>query len=216
MTLRFSDTSLDPYLRFFAPKLSPFTTAVADGTIRVVGELADIDHLLVGRDGRAAAAEAVRLRRRQRRADRAVAEPARRRGRSASVWPARAPRSRWAATSACTRAADRARRVGRRQPRHPAGVLPRPSAAAGTAALHAQVSGPLDESGVLRQRARSPTDASATCRCRTASQDDQRAISRSTRRASASRIDRARWAAVRSCSAGGSASSGFVLGGSST
>ena len=47
MTLRFSDTSLDPYIRFFAPKMSPFTTAVADGTIRVVGELADIDHLLV-------------------------------------------------------------------------------------------------------------------------------------------------------------------------
>jgi len=47
MSLRFSDTSLDPYIRFFAPKMSPFTTAVADGTIRVVGELADIDHLLV-------------------------------------------------------------------------------------------------------------------------------------------------------------------------
>ena len=46
-TLRFNDTSLDPYIRFFAPKLSPFTTAVADGTIRIVGELADIDHLLV-------------------------------------------------------------------------------------------------------------------------------------------------------------------------
>jgi len=50
MTLRFSDTSLDPYLRFFAPRLSPFTTAVADGTIRVVGELADIEHLLVQAD----------------------------------------------------------------------------------------------------------------------------------------------------------------------
>ncbi len=47
MTLRFSDTSLDPYLRFFAPQMSPFTTAVADGTIRLVGELADVDHLLV-------------------------------------------------------------------------------------------------------------------------------------------------------------------------
>jgi autotransporter translocation and assembly factor TamB len=47
MTLRFFDTSLDPYLRFFAPTLSPYTTAVADGTIRVVGELADIDHLVV-------------------------------------------------------------------------------------------------------------------------------------------------------------------------
>ena len=47
MTFRVADTSLDPYVRFFQPSLSPFTTAVADGTIRVVGELADIDHLLV-------------------------------------------------------------------------------------------------------------------------------------------------------------------------
>lgn len=47
MTFRVSDTSLDPYIRFFQPSLSPFATAVADGTIRVVGELADIDHLLV-------------------------------------------------------------------------------------------------------------------------------------------------------------------------
>ena len=50
LTLRFSNTSLDPYLRFFEPRLSPFTNAVAGGTIRVVGELADIDHLVV--DGR--------------------------------------------------------------------------------------------------------------------------------------------------------------------
>lgn len=50
VTLRFFDTSLDPYLRFFAPSLSPYTTAVADGTIRVVGELADIDHLSVEAD----------------------------------------------------------------------------------------------------------------------------------------------------------------------
>ena len=47
MTLRFADTSLDPYVRFFEPRLSPFTTAIAGGTIRVVGELADIDHLVV-------------------------------------------------------------------------------------------------------------------------------------------------------------------------
>ncbi len=47
ITMRVSDTSLDPYIRFFQPTLSPFTTAVADGTIRIVGELADIDHLLV-------------------------------------------------------------------------------------------------------------------------------------------------------------------------
>jgi hypothetical protein len=42
-----ADTSLDPYLRAFDPTLSPYTTAIASGNIRVVGELADIDHLLV-------------------------------------------------------------------------------------------------------------------------------------------------------------------------
>ncbi|MEN3339808.1 MAG: translocation and assembly module TamB [Acidobacteriota bacterium] len=47
LTLRFANTSLDPYLRFFAPQLSPFASAVAGGTVRVVGELADIDHLAV-------------------------------------------------------------------------------------------------------------------------------------------------------------------------
>ncbi len=47
LTFRFTDTSLDPYVRTFVPKLSPFTTAVASGTIRIVGELANIDHLLV-------------------------------------------------------------------------------------------------------------------------------------------------------------------------
>ncbi|HEX6975940.1 MAG TPA: translocation/assembly module TamB domain-containing protein, partial [Vicinamibacterales bacterium] len=47
LSLRFQDTSLDPYIRFFEPRLSPFTTAVAGGTIRVVGELADLDHLVV-------------------------------------------------------------------------------------------------------------------------------------------------------------------------
>lgn len=47
LTLRFQDTSLDPYIRFFEPRLSPFTTAVAGGTVRVVGELMDIDHLVV-------------------------------------------------------------------------------------------------------------------------------------------------------------------------
>ena len=77
-TLRFYDTSLDPYIRFFAPKLSPFTTAVADGTIRVVGELARHRSPAGGSAGRQAAAEAVRLPGGQRRADPAGAEPARR------------------------------------------------------------------------------------------------------------------------------------------
>jgi hypothetical protein len=47
MTFRFSDTSLDPYVRTFVPKLSPFTTAVASGTIRVAGELYVPQHLLI-------------------------------------------------------------------------------------------------------------------------------------------------------------------------
>jgi hypothetical protein len=47
LNVRFADTSLDPYFRFFEPRLSPFTNAVAGGTIRVIGELADIDHLVV-------------------------------------------------------------------------------------------------------------------------------------------------------------------------
>lgn len=47
LTFRFHDTSLDPYVRLFVPKLSPFTTAVVSGAIRVAGELADADHLTV-------------------------------------------------------------------------------------------------------------------------------------------------------------------------
>ena len=47
LSMRFQDTSLDPYLRFFEPRLSPFTTAVASGTVRVAGPLADPDRLLV-------------------------------------------------------------------------------------------------------------------------------------------------------------------------
>ena len=47
LTFRFHDSSLDPYVRLFVPKLSPYTTAVASGSIRIVGELADINHLLV-------------------------------------------------------------------------------------------------------------------------------------------------------------------------
>ena len=47
LTLRFNETSLDPYIRFFEPRLSPFTNAVAGGTVRVTGELANMQHLLV-------------------------------------------------------------------------------------------------------------------------------------------------------------------------
>ena len=47
LTVRFRETSLDPYVRFFEPRLSPFTTAIAGGTMRVVGELANMDQLVV-------------------------------------------------------------------------------------------------------------------------------------------------------------------------
>ena len=47
LTFRFHDTSLDPYVRLFVPRLSPFTTAVVSGSTRVVGGLADPVHLLV-------------------------------------------------------------------------------------------------------------------------------------------------------------------------
>ena len=47
LTFRFTDTSLDPYVRTFQPELSPFTTAVASGTVRVTGELTNPQHLRV-------------------------------------------------------------------------------------------------------------------------------------------------------------------------
>jgi autotransporter translocation and assembly factor TamB len=47
LTVRFSETSLDPYVRFFEPRLSPYTTAIIGGTMRVVGELRNLDQLMV-------------------------------------------------------------------------------------------------------------------------------------------------------------------------
>ncbi len=47
VTFRFHDSSLDPYVRLFVPKLSPYTTAVASGTIRVSGDVTDIDRMVV-------------------------------------------------------------------------------------------------------------------------------------------------------------------------
>ncbi len=47
LTVRFRETSLDPYVRFFEPRLSPFTTAIVGGTMRVVGELTNMDQLVI-------------------------------------------------------------------------------------------------------------------------------------------------------------------------
>jgi hypothetical protein len=42
-----ADTSLDPYIRAFNPRLSPYTTAIVSGNVRVTGQLANVDELLV-------------------------------------------------------------------------------------------------------------------------------------------------------------------------
>lgn len=42
-----ADTSLDPYVRAFNGRFSPFTTAIASGNVRIVGQLANIDALVV-------------------------------------------------------------------------------------------------------------------------------------------------------------------------
>ncbi len=44
-SLRFSKTLLDPYVRLFEPRLSPYTRAAASGSIRVIGQLANWDRL---------------------------------------------------------------------------------------------------------------------------------------------------------------------------
>lgn len=47
MSFRVSDSSLDPFIRAFQPAFSPFTSAIASGTIRVVGELYNPDALRI-------------------------------------------------------------------------------------------------------------------------------------------------------------------------
>ena len=39
LTLRLTGTSLDPYVRLFEPRLSPYTTAIASGTVQIAGPL---------------------------------------------------------------------------------------------------------------------------------------------------------------------------------
>jgi hypothetical protein len=47
LSFQFSDTSIDPYARLFVPQLSPFTTAIAGGTMKVSGKLAVPSALVV-------------------------------------------------------------------------------------------------------------------------------------------------------------------------
>ncbi|MDQ3171082.1 MAG: hypothetical protein M3Q55_13175, partial [Acidobacteriota bacterium] len=50
LSIQFADTSIDPYARLFVPTLSPFTTAIATGTMRVSGKLAVPSALVVDAD----------------------------------------------------------------------------------------------------------------------------------------------------------------------
>jgi translocation and assembly module TamB len=47
MLFRVTETSLDPYVRMLVPRLSPYTTAIASGSIHVTGQLSDVDRLIV-------------------------------------------------------------------------------------------------------------------------------------------------------------------------
>ena len=46
ITLRVTDTSLDPYARLFAANLSPFATAIVSGTVRISGTLGKLDGIV--------------------------------------------------------------------------------------------------------------------------------------------------------------------------
>jgi translocation and assembly module TamB len=47
LSFRVTDTSLDPFVRVIQPTFSPYTSAIASGTIRVVGELYNPDALRI-------------------------------------------------------------------------------------------------------------------------------------------------------------------------
>ena len=47
LLFRFTNTALDPYVRTFQPELSSGITAVVSGTLRLVGELRNVERLLV-------------------------------------------------------------------------------------------------------------------------------------------------------------------------
>lgn len=47
LRFRFFETSIDPYLKYVAPEVSPYTRIIGSGTVRVVGPLGDPTQLLV-------------------------------------------------------------------------------------------------------------------------------------------------------------------------
>ena len=151
------------------PKLSPYTTAVASGSIRDRSASSrDVDHLLV--DGTVdrvdmrlfdyAIRNAAPIRLALDRSEVKIRRPAARRRRHAAAVDGHA--------SACTTSASRCSAVGRREPRHPAGVLPR------RARIRPRRRSPPRSTARCSSRCspaapRSPTAASAISRCRTRS-----------------------------------------------
>lgn len=50
LNVQFRDASLDPYVRLFVPKLSPFNTAIASGTMKISGKLKVPSALVIDAD----------------------------------------------------------------------------------------------------------------------------------------------------------------------
>ena len=184
LSFRFHDSSLDPYVRLFVPKLSPSTTAVASGSIRVAGELADFDQPAGRRHRRRARDAAVRLRGEERGADPARARSGPGHASSDLQLVGEDTRLRVAGTVGLAGRSHRAAGGRRREPRHPAGVLPR-RARLGPRGADRGGRRPAARSRCFRAARRSPTAASAISRCRTRSTPST-ARCRSTPAASAS------------------------------
>ena len=141
--MRFQDTSLDPYLRFFEPRLSPFTTAVAER--HRPRRWRALRHRSPA--GRARASNSSNLKLfdyalDQRRADRAVAEQSRARDRPAARRRRRHPAADGRAACSCTTAPSRSRPPARRTSASFRGSSAT-CAAAARRRCSAQVKGPL-------------------------------------------------------------------------
>ena len=182
LTFRFHDSSLDPYVRLFVPQLSPYTTAVASGSMRVVGELADLEPPARRRHGRQRRHAAVRLRASGTRGPIRLALDQHVVRVQDLQLVGEDTQLRVGGTIALHDRAHRAAGAWRRQPRHPPGLLPR-RARLGPRRADGGGRRPAVRAGVLRAAPPSPTAASATSRCRTRSTPST-APSTSTRAAS--------------------------------
>ena len=124
LSFRVTDTSLDPYVRAFQPTLSPYTTAIASGTIRVVGELYNPDALRIDTSDRTGRSAAARLPPAQSSADAARASSARCCRSTRASWSATTPSSISAGSVESARSGAVAAGQRRREPGRAAGIMP--------------------------------------------------------------------------------------------